>query len=157
MFEKLVQYLRKPEYNADRKSMEAALKSRCIPTLRDQGLKGTFPNFYRERENFVALVNFQFFSSGGSFCVNLGYADPERKNVSFKPDTVTPALRVSATRERFRLGSGGIGDNWFSFGKTSYGELRERTQDVNEIADLCAKLFATEAESWWAEKNQATS
>ena len=152
MFEKLVKRFGRPEPNADRKSMEVALKSRCIPTLRDQGFKGTFPNFYRARENFVALVNFQFFSSGGSFCVNLGYADPERNNVYFEPEVETRALRVSSTRERSRLGSGGQGDYWFSFGKTSYGELRGTTLEVNEIADLCAELFLTEAESWWADK-----
>jgi hypothetical protein len=152
MFEKLVRRFGKPEHNADRKSMEAALKAGCIPALRDQGFKGTFPNFYKERESFVALVNFQFFSSGGSFCINLGYADPERRNVFFKPDSEPRALRVSATRDQSRLGSAGKGDNWFSFGKTSYGEFRGSTSEVNEIADLCAKLFVSEAESWWRDK-----
>ncbi|WP_039966340.1 DUF4304 domain-containing protein [Roseobacter sp. MED193] len=157
MFEKLLGPLRKPKHNADRKSMETALKAGCIPALRNQGFKGTFPNFYREHENFVALVNFQFFSSGGSFCINLGYADPERRNVSFEPEAEPRALRVTATRERSRLGSGGEGDNWFSYGKTSYGEFRGSTSEVNEIAEQCAKLFISEAEGWWLGKMSAAS
>ena len=52
-----------------RKAMERALKDQCVPTLRQARFKGSFPNFYREDNDFVALVNFQFSLSGGSFCV----------------------------------------------------------------------------------------
>jgi hypothetical protein len=62
-------------------------------------------------------VNFQFFSAGGSFCVNLGYADPHRKNVSFRPDTEIAKLRVNQTRGSVRLGATEGGDRWFSLGK----------------------------------------
>lgn len=65
----------------DRQTIEEALRSKCVPTLRHAGFKGAFPNFYRDTEGFVALVSFQFFSSGGSFCVNLSFADPERRNI----------------------------------------------------------------------------
>lgn len=133
--------------------MELALKKHCLPVLRKKGFKGSFPNFYREKNKFVALINFQFYSSGGSFCVNLGYADPERKNVNFKPDKYNAAnkLKVSSTRARRRLGAP-IGDNWFSFGTTSYNEYRGDPKPVDEIALTCCQLFLDDAEPWWKSK-----
>ncbi|MFD1159933.1 DUF4304 domain-containing protein [Roseovarius aestuarii] len=132
--------------------MEAALKERCVPVLREQGFKGSFPNFYRESDKFIALVNFQYYSAGGSFCVNLGYADPERKNVFFEPQAKTNRLRVSATKDQRRLGALDGGDRWFSFGKTSYGEYRGTPSGVAEIADTCTQLLLSEAKNWWQEK-----
>lgn len=134
--------------DTDRKAMEAALKERCVPILRKMGFKGSFPDFYRDTSGFVALVNFQFFSSGGSFCVNLSYADQDRKNVDFRPHTEAKKLRVSHTRERHRLGAV-EGDRWFSFGKTSYGEYRGKPAPVAELAATCGQLLEAEAEDWW--------
>ena len=45
----------------DRKAMERALKGECVAALRRDGFKGSFPDFYRETDGFVALVNFQFY------------------------------------------------------------------------------------------------
>lgn len=50
-----------------RADMDNALKQGCVPLLRELGFKGSLPNLYRNVEGFVSLVNFQFFSSGGSF------------------------------------------------------------------------------------------
>lgn len=91
--------------SADRKTMETALKTSCIPSLRKLGFKGSFPNLCRETDGFVSLLNFQFYSAGGSFCVNLGYADPQRKNVYFNPDTDAGKLKVSQTKDTVRLGA----------------------------------------------------
>jgi uncharacterized protein DUF4304 len=135
----------------DRSVMERSLKEQCVPTLRGAGFKGSFPDFYRDVEGFVALVNFQFYSSGGSFCVNLSYADPKRTNVSFRPETATRELRVSQTRERCRLG-GAQGDRWFSFGATSAGEFRGQPVDPSELVRVINGLLASEAESWWQSK-----
>ena len=110
----------------DRAVMERALKEQCVPELRRVGFKGSFPNLYRDTDGFVALVNFQFYSSGGSFSVNLSYADPNRSNISFRPETLARDLTVSQARERRRLGAV-QGDRWFSFGPTSAGEFRRRT------------------------------
>src|SRR5262245_66265686 len=96
----------------DRAAMERALKEQCVPVLRRAGFKGSFPDFYRDTEGFVALVNFQFYSSGGSFCVNLSYADPQRSNISFRPETPVRELKVSQARERQRLGAP-QGDRWY--------------------------------------------
>ena len=138
--------------NADRKTMETALKASCIPSLRKLGFKGSFPNLYRETDGFVSLVNFQFYSAGGSFCVNLGYADPQRKNVYFHPETDADKLKVSQTKDRFRLGATQGGDRWFSFGETSYQMFRGQPGSVEEIALTCSELLATEAEIWWLTK-----
>lgn len=145
----------KPKPNADRKTMEAALKEHCIPVLRDRGFKGSFPHFYRDTDNHISLVNFQFWSAGGSFCVNLGYADPQRKNVFFEPDTEVKSLKVMQTSGQCRLGATDGGDKWFHFGKTSYEEFRDTPSMVDEIALACSQFLALEAEVWWQNK-QAT-
>jgi Domain of unknown function (DUF4304) len=141
----------------DRKTMERALKDQCVPTLRLVRFKGSFPNFYREDDDFIALVNFQFSLSGGSFCVNLSYADREGRNVYFRPKTEVRKLCVSQTIERLRLGANPQGsDNWFSFGRTSYGEFRGDPIPVPTITANVNNLLMSQAEQWWAEKRQQT-
>ena len=132
--------------------METALKASCIPGLRKLGFKGSFPNLYRETDGFVSLVNFQFYSAGGSFCVNLGYADPQRKNVYYLPDTDADKLTVSQTTDSVRLGATIGGDRWFSFGETSYQMFRGQPKSVEEITLTCSELLANEAEIWWRSK-----
>ena len=129
--------------------MEAALKQRCVPVLRKQGFEGSFPNFHREKNDFISLINFQFFSSGGSFCVNLGYIDPAGRNAFHRN-----RMKVDNTRDRKRLGSNSpvSNDRWFSFGKTNYHKYRGTPFAVNDLADECVRLFLTEAEEWWHEK-----
>ena len=110
--------------NTNRADMESELKKHCVSLLREQGFKGSFPDLYRDIDGFVSLINFQFFSSGGSFCVNISYADKDRENVNFRKETEPKKLKVSQTNIRARLGAPNlIGDKWFSFGKTSYGEF----------------------------------
>ncbi|MFM7444734.1 MAG: DUF4304 domain-containing protein [Tabrizicola sp.] len=140
--------------DADRKTMETALKQTCVPVLREMGFKGSFPNFCRETGGFVALVNFQFYSAGDSFCVNLGYADPERRNVYHQPETPPGKLQVSQTSDRVRLGEKPGGDNWFSFGPTTYGEVRGEPMTVEAIVTQCTDLLRSEAEGWWAGKER---
>ena len=135
-----------------------ALKSDCIPTLRKAGFKGSFPNFYRASGDFVALVNFQFFSSGGSFCVNLSYAGAARENVFFRPETELEKLKVSQTTERRRLGAtADNSDRWFSFGRTSYGAFRGDPIPLERLMSTLNELFESDAESWWGLKQTSTS
>ncbi len=137
----------------DRKKMETELKTRCISFLREHGFKGSFPNMYRESSGFVSLINFQFYSAGGSFCVNLSYAEPSRENVYFKKDTDVKKLRVSQTTEQVRLGSDNLkGDMWFSFGKTSYDEYRGEPIPVDELTQRINNLISEQAEPWWSAK-----
>jgi hypothetical protein len=135
----------------DRAVMERALKEQCVPALRRAGFKGSLPNFYRETDGFVALVNFQFYSAGGSFCVNLSYADPERTNIYFRPETPIAKLTVAHAREHKRLGAI-HGDRWYSFGRTSYGEFRGEPVDPGAIVEIVNGLLESEAEPWWQSK-----
>ncbi len=138
--------------DADRKTMEALLRRNCVPVLRGLGFKGSFPNFFRETNGFVALANVQFASAGGSFCVNLGYADPGRANVYFKPETEPEKLRVSQTTEQVRLGAITGGDHWFVFGSASATPYRGGVVPPEEVVARCNAMITSEAADWWAQK-----
>jgi len=139
--------------NIDRKLMEKELRSHCVPFLRELGFKGSFPDMYRNTDGFVSLINFQFFSTGGSFCINLSYAEPSRKNIYFRKDIELKKLRVSQTTEHVRLGSDNLKrDHWFSFGLTSYGELRGEPMPPRELTRRINDLIKNQAEPWWASK-----
>jgi len=139
--------------STERKQMEAELKKHCIPILRNHGFRGSFPNLYRDVNDFISLTNFQFYSAGGSFCINISYAEPSRANVYFRKETRAKNLRVSQTREHFRLGAERQGDDkWFSFGKTSYGEYRGEPIPIDDIILAINNLINTQAEKWWAHK-----
>ena len=134
-----------------REDVVQSIKSICVPKLRELGFKGSFPNFYRLEGEFVSLLNFQFFSSGGSLCVNISYADPARENIAFRPETEPRKLRVGYARRSRRLGApAGGGDRWFSFGSTSYGGLRGKPIDPSELANELNNLLDSDAEPWWA-------
>lgn len=138
--------------SVDRKAMIAILKQSFVPEVRRLGFKGGFPSFFRETGAFVALVNVQFSSSGGSLCVNLGYADPERRNVTFAPETLPDKLKVSQCRDWVRLGAGKSGDRWFVFNAFGASPYRGEVQPAEAIAAQCAELLVSEAEAWWAAK-----
>jgi Domain of unknown function (DUF4304) len=132
--------------------METVLKEQCIPVLKSHGFKGSFPDLYRDIDGFVSLINFQFFSNGGSFCINISFADKQRENIYFKKETEPKKLKVSQARKQTRLGAPNmIGDHWFSFGKTSYGEYRGAPQSPPDIASEINNLISQVALPWWAQ------
>lgn len=138
--------------DTSRAAMEKVLKEHCVPFLRELGFRGGFPDFYRNVDGFISLLNFQFFSSGGSFCVNISFADRQRENIYFKKDTEPKSLKVSQARKQARLGAPNlVGDHWFSFGKTSYGEYRGEPQDPSDIARMVNGLVSEAAVPWWAQ------
>ena len=85
--------------------------------------------------------------------MNLSYADPNRSNISFRPETPARALTVSQARERRRLGAV-QGDQWFSFGATSAGEFRGEPVEPAELLKIINGLWL-EAEDWWKSKRDA--
>lgn len=130
--------------------METVLKEQCIPFLRGHGFKGSFPNLYRDIDGFVSLINFQFYSAGGGFCVNISFADRQRENIFFEKETEPRKLKVSQARKHARLGAPNlVGDHWFSFGKTSYGEYRGAPKFPSEIASEINDLISKIALPWW--------
>ena len=50
-------------------------------------------------------IDFRFYSSGGSFCIKISYADTDRNNVYFRKETELKKLKASQTTEQFRLGA----------------------------------------------------
>lgn len=138
-----------------REDMDRVFKTVCVPHLRKLGFKGSYPEFHCEDQGFTKLIAFQFFSSGGSVCVNLSYVGRNRENLYWKKDahlTVT-AVRISHTTESVRLGAPDLfGDKWFSFGLTSYGEFRGDPQPPSDIAQEVIQLLESQAKGWWESK-----
>ncbi len=135
-----------------RTEMNNALKEIVVPVLRKIGFKGTFPHFYRERNQHVDLLSFQFNLNGGSFVAELSFAEPSRKNVYIYKETSANKLRVSQTSKRLRLGAlDSDTDNWFSF--DSVGILKRRPK-YREIASQVVRLVELQAISWWDENRQ---
>ena len=59
-------------WKAKRERMDAALKLRAVPLLRQMGFKGTFPHFRRVLTNRVDAIGFQFSQWGPQFYIELG-------------------------------------------------------------------------------------
>ena len=146
--------------------MSSALKKHCVPTLREMGFKGSFANIYRDVDGFVSLANFQFSAHGEKFCINLGFADPARRNVVGHCKYFEPKkLRVSMIgglyenenflSGRWRVGQqpidGGLfSDSWFFFAPGQHGgDREERAIDPCKLARHCAALLTQEAREWW--------
>jgi hypothetical protein len=55
----------------NRKEMEKALKQKIVPLIREMHFKGTFPKFTLQLDGYQVNIQFQFYSSGGAFCVNI--------------------------------------------------------------------------------------
>jgi hypothetical protein len=130
-----------------RKEMDSALKEVVVPVLRSLGFKGTFPHFYRETSQHVDLLSFQFRLAGGSFVVELSFAEPSRDNVYYDKEAPTNKLRASQTTKRFRLGAQGSGsDNWFSFQPKGF---LKREPNFRGIASEVVNLLEERALPWW--------
>jgi hypothetical protein len=122
------------------------LKARCVSFLREHGFKGSFPNLYRVSASFVSLINFQFFSAGGSLCVNLSFVGPNGENKAVGTALAVEQLRIMHTRVHRRLGSAQLGDDrWFSFGRTSYGTFRGEPKPAAQIAEEVRALLEQQA------------
>jgi hypothetical protein len=135
----------------DKKKIESSLKQITVSYLREIGFKGSFPNFYRDENGFVSLINFQFYSAGGSFCVNVSYADPDRRNIYIYEDYEPKKLRVSQTREHIRLKTA-PDDDWFVYGETNYGVTRGTVKAPDDIATTIIKLLEQQAVVWLTSK-----
>jgi hypothetical protein len=136
-----------------RQQMNAALKEVVVPSLRKLGFKGTFPHFYRELNQHVDLLSFQFRLVGGSFVTELSYAEPGRENVYIDKEAPASKLRSSQTSKRLRLGASGPGsDNWFSFEPVGFFK---RQPDYKGIASEVVALVEQQAIPWWDAKRLA--
>ena len=128
----------------ERKKMDNALKQVVIPTLREQGFKGSLPHFRRINENNIDLITFQFNKWGGSFVVELASCSKEDTPVirgeKLPPNKVTAHF----INDRFRLGSESLEEDgiWFNF------ESVKCDQDYIEVANSVLNLLHTSDKAW---------
>ena len=139
--------------NERRRELQEMLKTLSVPLLRELGFKGSFPHFYRPVGEHVDLLMFQFRLDGSSFIVEISYADPERKNVYFRPETPLKRLQVPSTTQRHRLGQRSGGDGtWFEL---EHGPLMTQSRHFKKIALKVNDLIVREAQPWWEAQRHA--
>ena len=134
-----------------RNEMMAEIKSKVIPALRDLGFKGAIPHLYRVADNdHVDLVTLQFASAGGSFVVEIGFADPKRENIYLDKGAPHKNLRISQTINRRRLGANSeSSDYWFVYdGERPFGI----SGTPQFLAELTKSLIQSQAVPWWDAK-----
>src|SRR3989338_3770789 len=92
---------------AQPKQMIGAIEKILLPILREKNFKGTFPDFFREKNGHIDLLSFQFNKYGGSFAVNISYANKERNNITPYSGKDVPPEKLTAYhgKDRLRLGS----------------------------------------------------
>lgn len=126
-----------------RKKMDAALKEIAIPFLRQQGFKGSFPHFRREKDGQLNLLTFQFSLYSPEFVVEI--ATCATNGHAIWHSFLQPSeCRVSHMGKRLRIGSiKNKKDYWYEFEKESiFGNIYEtRAKEVIENWN--------EAEEWW--------
>lgn len=138
-----------------RDEMMAEIKRELIPALREIGFKGSVPHLHRiADDDHVDLVTFQFASGGGSFVIEIGFADPERENVYIYKDTAPKKLRISQTTVRQRLGATDeASDYWFAYdGERPFGI----TGTPETLAATARDLIQSQAVPWWDAKRNAS-
>jgi len=138
-----------------RRDIDTQLKKLTVPLLRQRGFKGSYPHFYRDIDGHVDLVMFQFRSDGSSFVVEISYADPDRRNVYFRPETPVDRLQVSATSKRRRLGKSATGEVDSEWLKLDHGLRTTQARHFSKLALRVNDLLLREAEPWWAANRHA--
>lgn len=134
-----------------RAAMDHALKDAIKAHLRPRGFTGSLPHLRRRSEEQICLITFQYFSSGGSFVVEVAECPPEGIITSWgkhiPPQKVT-AHNINSPRPR-------IGGQWFVFGPRNYEPGHDRVlpeQHYDAIAAQVMRLIEEEAEPFWREQ-----
>jgi len=129
-----------------REKMDMAIKDITIPFLRQQGFKGSYPHFRRERDNKLILLTFQFSVSSPKFVVEISYCSTEGYTTSWGKQLKPSECRVQYMGHRLRIGSiKNKKHSWYDFGKDSFfGNVYK-----NKAKEVVGNW--PEAEKWWAE------
>ena len=140
--------------NEARKSMDKALKEILVPRIRAEGFKGSYPHFRRDDGGKLDLLMIQFYSSGGSFVVEIAQCDAEGFATGWGACIEPGRVRVADVWPRLRLGSKpeeGINDHWFEFNRPNYEhQIAHNLTHYETIAQEVVELFLDQAEQWWA-------
>lgn len=135
-----------------RAQMTKALTEFFLPELRKRGFKGSFPHFRRVTSQHVHYLSFQFFSSGGSFVVEIAKSDLRGTGAMGRGETISVSkLNAQFFGKRLRLGGEGPVDDWFVFGPKNH-DPPAPAQAPSFYADIASKLVRlldTQAEDWW--------
>ena len=137
-----------------RDAIVSALKEVFLPVLRARGFKGTFPHFRRVLPDRVDYLSVQFYSSGGSFVVEIASAGPDGPPRDYGEDLPVAKLNVGYFSNRLRLGSNraaGRADHWYEFGPRSYDDP-EPLRPMEHYLSIARKLtadFERQGEPWF--------
>ena len=118
-----------------------------VPKLRKLGFTGRFPHFRRVRNDQAELIVFQFYSSGGSFVVELVTLTAEEVAAHWKADLSLDTATAYDSDHRRRLGSLDHGDHWFVFGRRNYELGHDRVESASHydrVAQDVARLLDAE-------------
>ena len=126
-----------------RKEMDAEIKSKVVPVLREKGFKGSMPHFRRPTNEGIDLLTFQFDKYGGGFLIEVSRC--ETKGITtywgkkILPNKVT-AHDLNPDK-RFRIQP--HNSHWFRFDDGQYNEVTKEV--INNLE---------KAEAWWKENAQ---
>lgn len=141
-----------------RAEMERALREIFVPAIRAMGFKGTFPHFRRPASDQIQLITIQYFSSGGSFVVELAACGIEGFTHSWGKHVPPNKVTAHDIGFRHRLGSSGGGDHWFVFGKPNYEAGHDRLEakeHYDAVASSVLERFNAEAQTYWQAPNNS--
>ncbi|WP_377520238.1 DUF4304 domain-containing protein [Priestia megaterium] len=122
----------------ERDNMINSLRKNVIPIMRNCGFKGSFPHFYRQLEDRVDLLMFQFSAWGGVLYIEISKCSPEGHTDVSKAFHAPNKVKIYNIdiEHRQRLGKG-------------LNEMFEFNKDNTELISLAVKDALKEAEEWW--------
>ena len=126
-----------------RSDMIRAIRADVVPELRRMGFAGAYPHFRRTGPEKIDLATFQFYNSGGQFCVEIG----KFPAAGFEPwpgQWLAPekVRIIDLGQHRIRLGTSRWNRNpWFWY------ENREPAK----VARYVVRFLKTQGAAFWAD------
>ncbi|MCM3097984.1 DUF4304 domain-containing protein [Priestia megaterium] len=124
--------------SVERDNMINSLRKNVIPIMRNRGFKGSFPHFYRQLEDRVDLLMFQFSAWGGVLYIEISKCSPEGH---------TDVSETFHTSNKVKVYNIDI-EHRQRLGKDLY-EMFEFNKDNTELISLVVRDALKEAEEWW--------
>lgn len=125
-------------------NLKILLDSLILPELRERKFRGSFPNFYRDRNGHFDLLKLSLHSTG-SFVCELSYVDLNRENlVDLCKDLNPRQFRTYQTINKSLKNTG------FMINFTHTPELD--SSPMQSAADRLLSYIILDAESWWQEQ-----